>query len=203
MPETTSTNITCLYHRHVRARVIGYVYVWDPLVRIIHGAMTLALLAAYFSSQHAPALHRWSGYALAFLVISRLLWGLVGSLSAHPGEYVHTRATIAQHLKDILASRDKRCLGHSPVGGALHILMLTFLCCTVMSGAGLSLSAHPFLSGIHTFLAEGTAALVLLHLAAVLIRSLRHRENLIASILHGRKVVRSDDAFFHDDTLHK
>jgi cytochrome b len=113
--------------------------VWDPLVRIFHWSLVLAFSIAYLTGEEESSLHIYSGYVVLGLIIFRVLWGLVGSRYARFSNFVYSPGTIIQHLKDLLAKRPKRYIGHNPAGGAMVIAML--LCLFIVSVSGLKVYA--------------------------------------------------------------
>lgn len=193
------------------------VLVWDPLVRIIHWTLVAAFTAAYVTGEDAPPLHEWMGYVVLALVLLRIAWGFVGSEHARFADFLRGPGQILSNLRDIVLLRPKRYLGHSPAGGAMVILLLAMLAATTVTGILAEESEHPVAtapivaSGVadengndtdragagengesplveaHEVLANLTFALVLLHIAGVILASFTHRENPIAAMLTGRK----------------
>jgi len=180
--------------------------VWDPVVRLFHWSLVLFFTIAYLTGEEESALHIWSGYAVASLVLLRLLWGIVGTRHARFSDFVFRPATIKTYLKDVLYLRPKRYLGHNPAGGAMILLMLASLILTSLSGlavygadAGAGplagwLAASPewledILEETHEFFANFTVVLVLLHIAGVIVESALHSENLVRAMFTGRKRV--------------
>src|SRR5690606_37867046 len=114
-------------------------------------------------------------------------------------------AAVLRHLADELRHRAARYLGHNPAGGAMIVALL--VCLAVTAGSGLVLYAveegagplAPLLAGaigheaeevweaVHELGANLTLLLVVLHVLGVLLSSLAHRENLVWSMITGRK----------------
>jgi cytochrome b len=192
------------------------VKVWDPLVRIVHWALVATFFTAYFTGEDAPPLHEWMGYIVLGLVILRIVWGFVGSGHARFSDFVRGPGEVLRNLRDIVLMHPKRYLGHSPAGGAMVVLLLVMLAATTVTGiigeeqheqaAPAAIAAtdangdeqesnhngegrgeeSPFVEA-HEVLANLTLALVLLHIAGVILASFAHRENLVASMFTGRK----------------
>lgn len=108
--------------------------VWDPLVRIFHWSLVAAFAIAYLTEDDWQDLHVWAGYVVAGLVVFRVLWGFVGPQHARFGDFVFSPATIIAYLKDMLALRAKRYIGHNPAGGAMVLALLLSLAATTLSG---------------------------------------------------------------------
>ena len=108
--------------------------VWDPLVRIFHWSLVAAFTIAYLSEDDWQSLHVWAGYTVAGLVAFRLLWGFVGSEHARFRDFVFSPATVFGYIKDLVALRAKRYIGHNPAGGAMVIALLISLAATTLTG---------------------------------------------------------------------
>ena len=178
--------------------------VWDLPVRIFHWSLVLSFLLAYLSEDDWLDLHVLAGYSIAGLISFRLLWGFIGSRHARFRDFIRSPRMVISYLKDVLAFRAKRYLGHNPAGGAMVIALLLSLLFTTLSGlvvygteemagplAGL-LSATPHWLGevleeIHEFFANLTLLLVIAHVVGVVIASLQHRENLVHAMFTGKK----------------
>src|SRR5688572_26690005 len=102
-------------------------------------------------------------------------------------------------MRDIVLFRAERHLGHSPGGGYMVVLLLVFLAATVITGLvvyGGDQQAGPLagmfteqtgedMEEVHEVLANITLALVIVHIAAVVLASFAHRENLIRAMVTG------------------
>jgi cytochrome b len=186
------------------------VKVWDPAVRIFHWSLVVAFLVAYFSAEELHDLHEFTGYLVLVLVIFRLVWGIVGNEYARFADFVRGPREVARNLRDIALMRPKRYLGHSPVGGAMVVVLLAMLAATSVTGIvvqeqGELMSLAAVASGLedddddeheaeqgtvaqlHETLSDLTIMLTLLHIAGVILASFTHRENLTKSMFTGRK----------------
>jgi len=186
--------------------------VWDLFVRIFHWTVVVCFFIAYITEDDVMWLHEFAGYTILVLVIARVIWGLVGTRYARFTNFVYKPSTIKQYFKDSLRFKSKRYLGHNPVGGVMVILLLVMLVLTSWSGMeadGVSLFADNTFNieivksaiadddhenggsevweEIHEFFANATLFLVFLHVAGVIFSSIVHGENLVRSMITGRK----------------
>ncbi|GAB4355202.1 MAG: cytochrome b/b6 domain-containing protein [Kiloniellaceae bacterium] len=166
------------------------VRVWDPLVRVFHWSLVLSFAVAWISADEWDDLHIWAGYAAAALIAFRLVWGLIGPRYARFSQFVRSPRAVAAYLKDLLAGREARYLGHNPAGGAMILLLIVSLAALCLTGWMYTLDAfwgEEWVEEAHEVLANLLLVLVGLHLAGVALASLKHHENLVRAMVTGRK----------------
>jgi cytochrome b len=78
---------------------------WDPVVKLTHWAVALAVLANAVIMDEGSAAHVWVGYALAAILALRLLWGLIGPAEARFSAFLPSPRTALAHVGDIAAKR--------------------------------------------------------------------------------------------------
>lgn len=110
------------------------VRVWDPLVRLFHWSLVIAFVTAYITGDELEEVHVLAGYFIAGLIVFRLIWGFIGTRHARFSDFVFRPPTVIAYLKDILAFRAKRYIGHNPAGGAMVVALLISLSLATLSG---------------------------------------------------------------------
>jgi cytochrome b len=178
--------------------------VWDIFVRFFHWALVLAFVTAYLSEDDYMSVHEWAGYSVLSLIAVRIVWGLIGTRYARFSNFIYPPKEITSFVKDTVHLKAKRYIGHNPAGGAMVILLILSLLITGLTGMSVfAIEEHqgPFaslMSGmgefwedafeeVHEFFANFTLFLVLVHVAGVIVESLIHGENLVKSMINGRK----------------
>lgn len=198
-----------------------WVRVWDPFVRAFHWLLVVTFFVAYFTEDELMTLHAWAGYAVGALILFRIVWGFVGPKHARYSDFLYRPAVVKAYLRDLVAMKSKRYLGHTPPGGVMVVVLLIALAVTVWSGMealavdrgegplaglhwsvvlpGAALASDDEHEGdehdggdelweeVHEAVADLTLALVLIHVCGVLFTSYVHRENLVRSMVTGRK----------------
>lgn len=169
--------------------------IWDPFVRVFHWLLVIGFAVNFFEIVRPGKYpHRVIGYIVLGLIAARLVWGLVGPRHARFIDFVRSPRHIFRHLSDLLRHRDGRYLGHNPAGGAM---VVTLLLVTLLVGVSGWLSRTDWFFGVkwmedaHGVLANVMLALVGLHVLGVLHACWRHRENLVLSMVTGRKRAQS------------
>jgi cytochrome b len=166
------------------------VRVWDPFVRIFHWTLVAAFVVAYFSHGGYLAAHRVAGYVLAALVLLRVVWGFAGSPHARFADFVVGPRALAAYLGAVLRAREPRHLGHNPAGGAMIVVLLILLAALCVTGVVLDTPRFRDDSDfkeVHDLLTDVALVCIALHLVGVAHASWRHRENLVAAMISGRK----------------
>lgn len=165
--------------------------VWDLPVRVFHWSLALSFLGAWLSSES----ERWQlwhisfGYSMALLIAFRLAWGLVGTRHARFSEFVRGPGAVVGYFRSWLQRRPAHYVGHNPAGALAILAILGVALLLTASGyASYAELGGDWLSEVHEALANLLMAIVVLHIAAVLLTSLLHRENLVRAMLTGRKI---------------
>ena len=164
--------------------------VWDPLVRVFHWSLAASFAVAWLTADEMQSLHEWAGYAAAALIGFRLLYGLVGLRYARFSQFVRGPRTTAGYTADLLKRREKRYLGHNPLGALMVIALLVTMAAIAATGFMMTTDAYwgaDWVEEVHETLANLMLALVVLHVLGVVFASLAHHENLVRSMITGRK----------------
>jgi cytochrome b len=166
--------------------------VWDAPVRVFHWLMVLSFAVAWLSSdsERWKLVHITAGYTMVFLVVFRILWGLVGTRHARFTDFVRGPRAVFSYLGSLLRRQPEHHTGHNPAGGLAVLALLGLALLTAATGwANYNELGGEWLEDVHEALATGMLALVLVHIVAVVVSSRLHRENLVAAMIHGRKPV--------------
>ena len=110
------------------------VSVWDPFIRIGHWLLAALFAIAYLTEGEPLWLHSWCGYAIAALVVARVVWGLIGSRHARFADFLTGPGAVLADLTALARGRAERHLGHTPAGGWAIVVLLVLLAATTVSG---------------------------------------------------------------------
>lgn len=163
--------------------------VWDPLVRILHWTLVICVLSNLVN-ESGHFVHRTLGLTASGVVIVRFIWGFIGPQYARFSDWFPTPGRLIPYIKTLLRNEAPRHIGHNPAGAVMMILLMLLVVSLGSTGYLLTIDAYEgseVLGDIHGAIADVLIASVILHVGAALFESWKHGENLIASMLHGRK----------------
>jgi len=166
------------------------VRVWDIFVRLFHWSLVASFIAAWLTRHGNEDIHHLAGYAAAALVGLRVVWGVVGTHYARFRQFTRGPLTVLGYLRDIATGREARYIGHNPAGAAMILALLIAMAGTALTGWMMTTDQFwgvEWVGKTHERLADGLLILVALHVAGVIVASIRHRENLVRAMFTGRK----------------
>jgi cytochrome b len=166
------------------------VLVWDPVVRLFHWSVVAGCLLNLAVFTDGKAVHRWIGYGVAFALAFRLIWGFVGTRHARLSDFAPRPAAFVTYLKALARGQEPRFIGHNPAGAVMMLALMALLAAVSLTGWMLTLDAwwgNGALEGLHEALANSILFFAGLHVAAALLESWKHGENLVWSMITGRK----------------
>lgn len=124
--------------------------VYDPLLRLLHAAIAVSILALIVTSQladwfeHGPYettlwnLHMLAGYSLSAALLARLLWALVGPTSARWRDLWHPAIWKTSLMNLRLPSAHR--VGHDPIASLAYLFAYGVMALMVVTGLGLAAS---------------------------------------------------------------
>lgn len=109
---------------------------WDPVVKITHWSIALAVLANAVFTEEGSSLHVWVGYALAAILALRLLWGLIGPPEARFKAFWPSPRKALGHIRDIRNGTLTRHSSHNPLGAMM--VYAIWACLLTIIGTGVA-----------------------------------------------------------------
>jgi len=97
---------------------------WDRVVRATHWFFPVGIAFMWWSGEEGYyQWHSWMGYALLVAVVTRIVWGLIGSSTARFSQFLHGPMTIKRYLTGELGTYE----GHNPLGGWATVVLLALV----------------------------------------------------------------------------
>lgn len=164
--------------------------VWDLPTRLFHWLLAASFAGAWLTSDSERWIdvHTTLGYAFAGLIAFRLAWGFIGPRYARFSSFVRGPGAVKRYLLSILSLRPEHHVGHNPAGGWAVLALLGLGALTALTGyATFNDFGGDWLEELHEGAAGAMLALVFVHIGAVVLSSLIHRENLVRAMWNGFK----------------
>ena len=162
---------------------------WDPLVRIVHWTVAAGCVLNLFVLESGDV-HDVVGYVVAAAMAARIVWGFVGPGYARFSDFVRGPREIRSYLSDNLRGRARRYIGHNPAAAVMMLALMALVVGVSVTGYMMGTDAYwgvEWVEHLHEWFADAILVLALLHAAAAIVESVRHRENLVWSMVTGRK----------------
>ncbi len=164
--------------------------VWDSIVRIFHWTVVAACTLNLFILEEGKYWHRVTGYVVAGAIVVRVLWGFFGTKHARFRDFLPTPGRVMVQIREIVARNERRYIGHNPLASVMMLVLIALLSATALTGWMTTLDAfwgEKWLQQLHGTIANSIMVLVFIHVGAAIVESWRHRENLVWSMVTGRK----------------
>jgi cytochrome b len=184
--------------------------VWDLPVRLFHWALVVLIFFAWGTQEwDHPAWHVWVGYTILTLLLFRLVWGFVGSDTARFRWFLRSPVEALRHLSHLHRREPDHEIGHNAAGGWMVLVMLALIgvqACTGLFANDLDDGGETegplmhfvgkersdWLSHIHALNFNFIEAVILAHVAAIVLYAVLKRQNLVRPMLTGTKLMPAD-----------
>ena len=166
------------------------VYVWDILIRTFHWSVVAAFAANALFTNPESKVHRWVGYGMAAALAIRLIWGFIGSQHARFSDFLPSLGKSLGQIAEMASRRRVAHAGHSPLGSLMIYNLLLTLAAICVTGYMMTTVAYfgiEWVEEAHEALVTWAEISVVVHIAAVVIESLRLSVNLPRSMVTGYK----------------
>jgi cytochrome b len=175
------------------------VKIWDSFVRLSHWLMVVLLVAMWWTADNDyMEWHLRLAPLLGGLLITRLVWGIIGSQSARFSYFLRGPKSVLQHLRELKNGHYQPSNSHNAAGGWAVMLILLLLLAQFVSGLfaadgyfyegplakTIGSDSAELMTDIHRIVFDLLVAAVVLHLLAIIAYKLRG-VSLVAAMLHG------------------
>jgi cytochrome b len=179
------------------------ILIWDIPTRLFHWLFAASFAGAWLTAESDQwlSVHAFLGYLMLGLIGFRLVWGFAGGHYARFASFLFSPMSGLAYLREMVAGKGARHLGHNPAGAqAIYLLLSLGLVVGVTGmftltgeeqqggfGIPVSIEIGRLFKKIHESSATLMLAIVIGHIAGVVAESLLHKENLARSMVTGTK----------------
>ncbi|NKJ51136.1 cytochrome B oxidoreductase [Burkholderia sp. SG-MS1] len=161
---------------------------WDIWVRFTHWGVAGIVVWNLFGP--TDQVHRILGYVAAGLVMSRIVWGVIGTTNARFSAWWPTRSRLREYLRSLATGKPQHHLSHNPLGGLMALTLWLLILTLAVSGWMMRLDAfwgEDWPQILHACLSIALQVCVCVHILSAIVMSVWTRENLISAMLTGFK----------------
>jgi cytochrome b len=169
--------------------------VWDPLLRTFHWSLVAGFTANALLIDGEANLHEVVGYAVLGLIGFRVLWGIIGPRYALFSSFPPDPSAAIGQAGEMLRGEKRVHLGHSPLGALMIYNLLLSIMAIAVTGWMMTTSTYwgvGWVEDTHEALVSWAELSVVVHVAAVMLESLRLHVNLPKAMITGYKTVRTE-----------
>jgi len=164
--------------------------VWDRFVRVFHWTLVSCVLLNSFVLEDGEDLHQWVGYLASALVMTRIVWGFIGPRYARFSSFPPSMHDSVEQLTDLASGRRRIHLGHTPLGALMIYNLILSVAVICLSGYLMTTDMFwgvEWPEEVHEAAVTWVKISVVLHVAAVVVESIRTKVNLPRAMVTGYK----------------
>lgn len=177
--------------------------VWDGFIRSFHWLLVIAIAALYFSAEEGMMeLHFVAGFFTLALLVTRLIWGLIGSKTAKLSALFHSPSAALKSFKQT----DNK-LGHGAAGSYMVLAFFILLLAQLVSGLMTTddiLTDGPLVQYVSSNVVEWAGWVhhknfdlllyaIILHIVAIVIYRMKGK-NLVKAMVTGYAAEKNNDS---------
>ncbi|MDD2819574.1 MAG: cytochrome b/b6 domain-containing protein [Candidatus Nanopelagicales bacterium] len=166
------------------------VKVWDPFVRLFHWSLVSCVLLNQFVLEAGETAHEWTGYVATALVLTRVVWGFIGSRHSRFADFFPTPGRLIRHFAALRQGQHPQYVGHNPLGALMMLALMAIVLALGTTGWMQTTDAYfgeEWLMELHKWLANGLLIAAGLHGVAAIVMGRIERVNLVRAMVTGVK----------------
>lgn len=116
---------------------------WDPVVRLTHWGIAVAVLANALLTKGGGLTHVSLGWLAMALLLMRLVWGVLGPIEARFSAFPPNPVAALRHMGQLLTGRVDHYPSHNPAGALMVYAFWVALSVVILTGLYLTGGATP------------------------------------------------------------
>jgi cytochrome b len=185
------------------ATTLRVLRVWDSPTRIMHWVLVTAIAICWSTGETGDLeYHHYAGYVALWVVMMRVYWGFAGSSTARFANFVRGPQTVFKYVRTLHLRNTPATLGHNALGAISVLALLAAVAAVGVTGL-FAVDMDVLYSGPlsmyvdfregrrfarwHSTLFDVLLVVIALHLLAVSFYYAYKRQNLVASMITGKR----------------
>jgi cytochrome b len=168
--------------------------VYDLPTRIFHWLFVALFVTAFVIAKTIDdesvtfSYHMIAGMTLSFLVVLRIIWGIIGTKHAKFSGFALNPTDLIGYATGFFSGSKRRWAGHNPASSWAAVVMMTLALCLGITGYRMATGPENHdIKEIHETLATLFLIVALTHVAGIIIHTVRHKELIGLSMVDGKK----------------
>jgi cytochrome b len=116
---------------------------WDPVVRLTHWGIAVAVLVNALVDEGGSLLHVSIGWVVMALLVLRLIWGALGTAEARFSAFPPNPIKALRHLRQLATGRVRPYPSHNPAGALMAYAFWVTLAVVTVTGLVMTGGATP------------------------------------------------------------
>lgn len=169
------------------------VKVYDLPTRLLHWLFAGLFVAAYAIAKLTDDESSWFsqhmllGLILFVTALLRVVWGIFGSRYARFSSLPLNPLRLIEYFREILGTKGRIHFAHNPASAWAAVLMIGLALGLGVTGYLMSTGHKEAFEDVHELMANTFAFVVVAHIAGIILHSIRHRDGIALSMIHGKK----------------
>ncbi|MBX3040939.1 MAG: cytochrome b/b6 domain-containing protein [Bdellovibrionaceae bacterium] len=167
--------------------------VYDLPTRLFHWLFAGLFIAAFAIAKLTDDESTWfSQHMLLGLILFaattlRIIWGIIGPRYARLSAFPLNPLRLIEYFREILSTKGRTYFAHNPASAWAAIVMIGLAVGLGITGYLMGAGQKEAFEDIHELMANAFAFVAVAHVAGVVLHSLRHRDGVALSMIHGMK----------------
>lgn len=174
-------------------------FVYDIPTRLFHWLFAFLFLISFIIAKLVDdgsmvfICHMFSGFLLMGLALWRIIWSIIGSQYSKFSSLELAPKELKNYFLGTLKGSDKRWIGHNPASSWILVITIILALALGLTGYGMVSGYKHELEDFHELLANIFIIVVILHIAGIVVHSIRFRDRIALSMISGYKNINSPD----------
>ncbi|HRO67064.1 MAG TPA: cytochrome b/b6 domain-containing protein [Pseudobdellovibrionaceae bacterium] len=166
---------------------------YDLPTRLFHwlfaGLFVAAFVMAKFTDDDSSwfTQHMLLGLILFVTTLLRVVWGFVGSRFARFSSFPLNPLRLVEYFREFMSTKGRTFFGHNPASAWAAVVMMGLALGLGLTGSLMATGQKETFEDLHELMANAFVFVAIAHVAGVVLHSLRHRDGIALSMIHGKK----------------
>lgn len=172
---------------------MNQINVYDIPTRVLHWLFAGLFLTAFVIAKTVDdesavfSVHMLAGLTLGLVVVLRLIWGFVGTKHARFSSFALNPGDLVLYIKGVVNGDRRLWAGHNPASSWAAVLMFALVAGLMVSGIGMANGNEETWEEVHEVCGNALLLVAILHIAGVVLHTIRHRDPIALSMINGTK----------------